>query len=356
MSNINTNGINTNYPVPGVNNSTQGFRDNFNSIKTNLNAAYDELTDLQDKVVVKSALSGSALDNDMANTLISNAAVRGFRSPTYNLGSSIPATLVVDVSLGDIQYGTITQNTSVSFAGWSPTGTKSNVQLYLTIANSSAYIQFPDSFYDASNVITTGTKAGIYNLENFVGTYANGVAFDYNPTTNVTSTTITNKVGIPIGQTELQYNISSIDCGTTIDVEPMNTGTVNKVITRTPLAVGSVGDVEGSICVDGSYAYICTNSYGNAKLAVTGVSGTGSTATLTFAAQPLPPFKGGATITVATVTPTGYNGTRTVTACTTTTVSYSNATTGSTGFVSGLGSITGPRVIWGRMSISAVPT
>ena len=38
MSSINTNGINTNYPVPGVNNNSQGFRDNFAAIKTNLNA------------------------------------------------------------------------------------------------------------------------------------------------------------------------------------------------------------------------------------------------------------------------------------------------------------------------------
>ena len=37
MSQINTNGINTNYPEPGTNNSSQGFRDNFAQIRTNLN-------------------------------------------------------------------------------------------------------------------------------------------------------------------------------------------------------------------------------------------------------------------------------------------------------------------------------
>ena len=36
MSAINTNGLDVNYPVPGVNNNSQGFRDNFASIKTNL--------------------------------------------------------------------------------------------------------------------------------------------------------------------------------------------------------------------------------------------------------------------------------------------------------------------------------
>ena len=65
--------MNTNYPVPGVNNNSQGFRDNFAAIKTNLNAAGTEITDLQNKVVVKQALANSTLNNDMANTLISNA-------------------------------------------------------------------------------------------------------------------------------------------------------------------------------------------------------------------------------------------------------------------------------------------
>ena len=36
MSTINTNGIDVNYPVPGVNNNSQGFRDNFAAVKTNL--------------------------------------------------------------------------------------------------------------------------------------------------------------------------------------------------------------------------------------------------------------------------------------------------------------------------------
>ena len=55
MSQINTNGINVNYPVPGQNNSSQGFRDNFAAIRTNINTASTEITDLQAKVVVKAA-------------------------------------------------------------------------------------------------------------------------------------------------------------------------------------------------------------------------------------------------------------------------------------------------------------
>ena len=39
MSTINTNGIDGNYPTPGQNNSSEGFRDNFTAIKNNLNTA-----------------------------------------------------------------------------------------------------------------------------------------------------------------------------------------------------------------------------------------------------------------------------------------------------------------------------
>ena len=69
------------------------------------------------------------------------------------------------------------------------------------------------------------------------------------------------------------------------------------------------------------------------NVTVTGATGTGTTATLTFAAQATAPYAIGDSITVASVNPAGYNGTYTVTACTTTSVSYANTTTAS--YVSG---------------------
>ena len=65
MSLINPNNINGGFPVFGQDNPTQGFRDNFTNIKNNLNFAKQEIEDLQNKAVLKTALSGSALDNDM---------------------------------------------------------------------------------------------------------------------------------------------------------------------------------------------------------------------------------------------------------------------------------------------------
>ena len=72
-----------------------------------------------------------------------------------------------------------------------------------------------------------------------------------------------------------------------------------------------------------------TTLYFNTSLQTTGASGSSTTATLTFAAQPAAPFRIGETIVVTGITPYGYNGEAVVTNCTTTSVSYLSTTVGS---------------------------
>lgn len=270
MSNINTNSINTNYPTPGVNNSTQGFRDNFTGIKSGLNQAKTEITDLQNKVVVKSALSGIPLNNDMANTLISNAATRGFRATTYNLSDNIPASITVDVSKADVQYGTIQQNTAISFGGWAPSGTESTVKLLLNVGNSNAYITFPTTTINSSNVVVSGMNLGCRLLENYYSNVADSAV------TN--SITYTNMVSIPSGAQELNFTITTTDCGTTLEIEPDNRSQKSRQIPfRTPTAVGIRGDAPGTICTDSGYLYVCIGTYNGSstiwgKIALTAVT------------------------------------------------------------------------------------
>jgi len=81
----------------------------------------------------------------------------------------------------------------------------------------------------------------------------------------------------------------------------------------------------------GGTTYVCnaphTSAATTVQLTTTGASATGGTATITFAAQAVPPYAVGSTITVAGITPTDFNGSRTVTACTTTTVQFALAGT-----------------------------
>lgn len=221
MSTINTNGINVNYPVPGINNNSQGFRDNFAAIRTNLNTAGTEITDLQNKVVVKSALANSTVNNDMANTLISNALTRSFRASTFNLGNALSGVVSVNVSLGDVQYGTIAGNTTIQFTGWAPTSTQSNVQLQLAVSNNLAVLSFPSQVTD-----------GVITLENYA---------------NIANT---NTVTVPYGVTQLDYRFSTLDCGNTITVEPFNNNRIaSQVQTRNVTPTGAQGDMVGDIAV-----------------------------------------------------------------------------------------------------------
>ena len=229
MSTINTNPINVNYPIPGVNNNSQGFRDNFASIRNNLNIAATEITDLQNNVVVKQALANTTVNNDMANTLISNASTRSFRATTYNLGNALSGTVLVDVSLGDVHYGTVAGNTTINFGSWAPTGTQSNVQLQLAFASNST------SFVTFSGNVVVNNDSGATTLEN----YSNVAGF-------VT-------VSVPYGVTQLNYQISTVDCGNTLYISPINRPReATQIQERLISPKGFQGDVSGTVAVSPS--------------------------------------------------------------------------------------------------------
>jgi len=231
MSTINTNSINVNYPVPGVNNNSQGFRDNFASIVTNLNTAGTEITDLQNKVVVKQALTGTTLNNDMANTLISNASVRGFRSTTYNLGNALAGTVLVDTSLGDVQYGAVASNTTFNFGSWAPAGTQANVQLNISVSNSLAVITFSGNV-----VVANANNNGVSTLENF---------------SNIGGLVT---VTAPAGVSQLNYLISTTDCGNTLYISPINRPrAATQIQQRIVPPTGLQGDVAGDVAVGPSF-------------------------------------------------------------------------------------------------------
>lgn len=237
-SQINTNGINVNYPVPGENNSSQGFRDNFAQIRNNLNTGAAEITDLQSKAVLKAALDNGVLNNDMANTLISNASTSGFRATTYNLGNALAGTVLIDVNRADVQYGSVTGNVTLQFGGWAPTNTESNVVLRLNIANANATINLPNA------CVSSNSNFGVTVLENYQD--ANGTA----------------TLSAPANVEILEYTFSTLDCGNTIAVSPNNRPfQATQIVTRPIPPTGLPGDIAGAVAVDANYIYICTYSF-----------------------------------------------------------------------------------------------
>lgn len=232
MSTINTNPLNVNYPVPGINNNSQGFRDNFQNIKLNLDIAGNEITDLQNKAVLKSALANTsgAINNDMANTLISNASTRSFRSTTYNLGNALSDTVLVNASLADVFYGNVSSNITLQFSSWAPTETQQVIYLQLGRTE-----PVPN---DDSNYTITFPPETVYDGKN----YGLSIVENYNGNGNIS---------FPHDVTLLNLRISTVDCGNTLYVEPVNRPTQSTQIqTRIPPPTGQLGDVSGTVCVD----------------------------------------------------------------------------------------------------------
>jgi hypothetical protein len=65
MSSINPNNIDGSYPIAGQDNDSQGFRDNFTNVKNNLSFAKTEIEDIQTNAILKTALAGTTLNNEM---------------------------------------------------------------------------------------------------------------------------------------------------------------------------------------------------------------------------------------------------------------------------------------------------
>jgi hypothetical protein len=236
MSNINTNNLSVNFPVVGVNNSSQGFRDNFAAIKTNIDLAATELTDLQSKTLLKAPLTGTVLNNNMNGAPILNALIHGFRNTTYNLGTDLKETIIINLTKADVHIGTLLANSTVTlqFAGWAPVFTKCSVDVYLTVLDTNSFINL------------TGV-----NLDNSKLTLAN---FKDNK--------LSAPAGIQPGHI-LAYRFSTLDCGTTVTVEPITVAQKTSQLStlRTPPALGVLGDQRGAICFDTQNVYFCTDDY-----------------------------------------------------------------------------------------------
>ena len=117
MSIINPNSINGGFPVFGQDNPTQGFRDNFTNIKNNFVAAKAELEDIQGKVVVKSALLGGVVDNDMDGVVISNAQLQAYTQTFLNLGQQF-SDVTINFEAGNFQYMETGNDITLTIENW----------------------------------------------------------------------------------------------------------------------------------------------------------------------------------------------------------------------------------------------
>jgi len=116
-SQINPYNIDGTFPIAGQDNPSQGFRDNFTNIKNNLLSAANEITDLQSKVIVTSALSGQTITNDMAGTQIKRPQLSAWTQALFDNGA-VSNAVTLDFNVANFQKITTAAPISVSFVNW----------------------------------------------------------------------------------------------------------------------------------------------------------------------------------------------------------------------------------------------
>jgi hypothetical protein len=182
-SQINPNNIDGNYPIAGVSNNTQGMRDNFTNIKQNFQYAETEIDDLQSKVVLKSALIGTTLDNNLGNNLVYNAQVQGI-SGTFVQIANTSGAITLDASAGPLQNIVMASNISLGFVAntWPIAGTAGKVRLQIT-GTSGQTITLPSA---VNNGLT-----GVQGISGNVITLAATGTYQFDFSTTDGGTTIT---------------------------------------------------------------------------------------------------------------------------------------------------------------------
>ena len=155
-SQINPNNIDGTYPVAGQDNDSQGFRDNFTNIRNNFTFTKAELEDLQNKVVLKSALLNTTLSNDFLGNAIVNPKLTSWRETYFNAGLQTGA-YTVSFSNGNFQKITMSGSLILSFSFPSNTqDSYASVKLWISNPNAAYVLSFPNSM----TLGTPGTVLG----------------------------------------------------------------------------------------------------------------------------------------------------------------------------------------------------
>ena len=178
---INPNNIDGAYPVAGQDNNSQGFRDNFTNTKTNFQYAADEITDLQNKAVLKAALTGGTLNNNMLGSLLSNAQLQDMSETRVALGT-LSGTVTIDYSLGSVQTVTTAGAISLAFSNFPAPGAAGVVQVQVTVSNVAHTLTLPAA-------VSVNTS-GIQGIASNVITFATTGVYSFNFTTSNGGTTV----------------------------------------------------------------------------------------------------------------------------------------------------------------------
>ena len=222
-SQVNPNNVDGTYPVAGQDNDSQGFRDNFTNIRNNLTFAKAELEDLQNKAVLKSALTNSTLSNDLAGNAIVNGALTSWRE-TYNNVGAVSGSTTIDFANGNHQKITLGGTTTLTFTfPTNSSGQQAKIALWVNVINAAHTLTLPGT-------VSLGDKDTIAGISGSV------ITFNADELAN---------------SNDYLFEFSTVDAGTTIQIRDL---------TRNRAAVHSGMSITGNLTINDNvvntnYAY-----------------------------------------------------------------------------------------------------
>ena len=298
---INPNNIDGAYPVAGQDNNSQGFRDNFTNIKVNFQEAAAEITDLQNKAILKAALTGSTLDNNMNDALLYAAKIQDFSASKVTVTATSGA-IAVNYASGHYQSISTSGSISLSFTNFPANGSYGYIKLQINITNVAHTVTLPAAVtlgtsglqgYSAGTITFGAT--GTYEFA--FGTYDGGTTitiFDLNRALTNFST-----ASLSVGAlTAASANVTgNVNAGNVISV-----GTVSGATVSSSSTISATGNVSGGNLTTAG-AVVATGAVSGLTVAgfVRPTAGSASQAPLLFTA--------GTNTSVAAAGAVEYNGT-----------------------------------------------
>jgi hypothetical protein len=315
---INPNNINGSYPVANQDNNSQGFRDNFTNIKVNFQDAAAEITDLQNKVLLKEPLIGSDValttSNDMGGTApIIGALIRNFGANRIAVGATSGA-ISIDYVSGHYQSIVTSGNISLSFTNFPASGTYGYIKLQINITNTAHTLTLP-SVVSLGLAGLQGINPGVAGAPNTI-TFGNTGIFEFAFGTYDGGTTITvfdlNRALTNFVTGDL--NVSTLNAVTAVvtgNVSGGNISTVGRITASGNVAGGNI-TTTGSVVASGNVAggNITTTGSVAATGAVSGLTVAGFVRPTAGSASQAPlVFTAGTNTSVPAAGAVEYNGT-----------------------------------------------
>jgi hypothetical protein len=240
-SNIDPTIIDGDYPIAGKDQPSQGFRTNFTGIEENFSAAASEITELQGKAVLKAALSGTTLDNNMQGAEILSAKMRDLLLPVSAINWSASQLNSLDVLSGGYQSVTINQGSTyaINFNNFSRYNGYSTVLLQIN--------------NQGNNTVALPGGKNYLGLEKITNASNNSLYF-YN-TDSITTTRTVLSFSSADGNTFIVQDL-------TRDVAGLNYGIPSNY------PIGRPGDKQGDVQVYQSNVYVCTQDYSTGSVSI----------------------------------------------------------------------------------------